>query len=120
MDVVRLSVEDHALLCARFGEHGNSQRRMRDALAEAHDALGTLERLGALRAMERSLDVDLGSICWRWAHRGDAATHPLEHTVMEYVAEPRGAGDAWQLWIWIDRVRQLRELMEGRLVGERE
>jgi hypothetical protein len=39
---------------------------------------------------------------------------------MEYVAEPRGTATAWELWVRLDRVRVLRELMEGRLVGERE
>ena len=120
MDVVRLSAQDHALLCARFAEHGNSQRRMRDALAEAGPAPDALARLQALREIERALDVDLGGVCWRWQHRTDAGTHPLEQGVMEYIAEPRGSGEGWQLWVWLDRVRQLRELMEGRLVGDRE
>lgn len=120
MDVVRLSAQDHALLCARFAEHGNSQRRMRDALAEVGAGTEALARLQALREIERALDVDLGAVCWRWEHRTDDTTHPLEQRVMEYIAQPRGSGDCWQLWVWVDRVRQLRELMEGRLVGDRE
>ena len=119
MEVARLDPLDHALLCARFAEHANSQRRMRDALAEA-GAADSLARLQALRGMERALDVDLGAVCWRWEHRADAATHPLEHGVMAYVAEARETPRGWELWVYLDRVRQLRELMEGRLVGERE
>ncbi len=119
MDVVRLTGQDHALLCARFAEHGNSQRRMRDALAETA-AADMLARLQALREMERTLDVDLGAVCWRWEHRDDPATHPLERQVMEYVAGARGTGPLWELLVRLDRVRALRELMEGRLVGERE
>ncbi len=120
MDFVRLSKQDHALLCARFAEHGNSQRRMRDALTETAAPRDVLSRLRALREMERALDVDLGAVCWRWEHRADETTHPLERQVMEYVAEPRGSGTAWELWVRLDRVRLLRELMEGRLVGEPE
>ncbi|MGH7445213.1 MAG: hypothetical protein ACREKM_10065 [Longimicrobiales bacterium] len=117
---MRLSATEHALLCARYGEHANSQRRMREALAEARSRSGVLDRLRALRAMERALDVDLGAVCWRWHHRADEATHPLESSVMDYIAEARGAGDTWELWIRLDRVRQVRELMDGRLVGELE
>ena len=119
MDVIRLTAQDHALLCARFAEHGNSQRRMRDALRDV-DAQDALQRLIALRAMERALDVDLGAVCWRWEHRADPETHPLEHSVMGYIAERREVADRWELWIRLDRVHQLRELMAGRLVGERE
>lgn len=120
MELVRLTGQDHALLCARFAEHGNSQRRMREALAETAAASDTLARLRALREMERLLDVDLGAVCWRWEHRDDPATHPLERQVMAYVAEARGTGPAWELLVRLDRVRALRELMEGRLVGELE
>lgn len=120
MDVVRLSATEHALLCARYGQHANSHRRMRDALGEAGSGSATLDQLRALRAMERALDVDLGAVCWRWHHRDDTATHPLEARVMDYVAESRGTGEGWELWVRIDRVRQLRELMDGRLVGELE
>jgi hypothetical protein len=119
MDVVCLTSQDHALLCARFAEHGNSQRRMRDALRDVH-AARALERLCALRAMERRFGVDLGAVCWRWQHRADPQTHPLEHSVMSYIAERRNAQDGWELWIRLDRVHQLRELMAGGLVGERE
>lgn len=120
MELVRLSKQDHALLCARFAEHGNSQRRMRDALTETSAADDVLGRLRALRQMERTLDVDLGAVCWRWEHRNDESTHPLERQIMEYVAEPRGTGSGWELWVRLDSVRVLRELMEGRLVGEPE
>ncbi|NLG63179.1 MAG: hypothetical protein GX539_13140 [Candidatus Cloacimonetes bacterium] len=120
MNVVRLSRQDHALLCARFAEHGNSQRRMRDALEEAAVPADVIGRLCALREMERALEVDLGAVCWRWEHRNDEATHPLERQIMEYVAEPRGTGSGWELWVRLDSVHALRELMEGRLVGEPE
>ncbi len=120
MEFVRLSKQDHALLCARFAEHGNSQRRMRDALSGVATPQDVLGRLRALREMERAFDIDLGAVCWRWEHRIDEATHPLERSVMEYVADARGTGPAWELWVRLDRVRVLRELMEGRLVGEPE
>ncbi len=120
MDFVRLSQQDHALLCARFAGHGNSQRRMRDALTETSTPGNVLDRLQALRQIERTHDFDLGAVCWRWEHRTDEATHPLERQVMEYVAEARGTGGEWMLWVRLDRVRVLRELMEGRLVGEPE
>ena len=119
MDVVRLTSRDHALLCARFAEHGNSHCRMREALRDVC-ADRALEQLNALRAMERTFDVDLGSVCWRWEHRTDPQTHPLEHSVMTYVAERRDTGTDWELWVRLDRVHLLRELMAGRLVGERE
>ena len=50
--IVCLSPADRRLLCTRFDEHGNSHRRMADALAEAGaDEAGA--RLHALRMVEK-------------------------------------------------------------------
>ena len=117
--IVRLNPTDRRLLCARFDEHGNSHRRMFDALTEAGaDEAGA--RLLALRTIEKTYDLDLAEICARHARRNDARTHPIERLVLEFIAEERHAEDETQLWILPDRVRQVRELMDGRLVGETE
>jgi hypothetical protein len=116
VNVVCLSPRDRELLMARFAEHGNSHRRMRGALAEAGVAVG---RLDALRRLERRFSIDLGSLCHRWSRRDHADTHPIERFVVNYVTGTRqhGTGDA-ELWVLLDRVAEIRELMEGRLVGE--
>ena len=116
MNVVCLSVPDRQLLMVRFAQHGNSHRRMRRALAEAGVAVG---RLDALRRMEHRFQIDLGSLCHRWGRRDLAQTHPLERLVVNYITETRqcGAGED-ELWVLLDRVAEVRELMEGRLVGE--
>ncbi len=95
-DVVSLSVADFRLLDARCREHGNSHLRMAAALAEA-DAGATLERLRALRRMERRFRVDLGHLCASMARRDEPSTHPIERWVLGYVAEwrdvvPSGTG----------------------------
>jgi hypothetical protein len=115
--VVRLTAADRRLLCARWDEHGNSHRRMFDALADvgADDASA---RLIALRSIERRYDLDLAEICYRHAKRQDASTHPIERLVIEFIAEERHVDDGPQLWVMADRVRQVRELMNGKLVGE--
>lgn len=119
MDVVCLSAEDCRLLSARFAEHGNSHRRMACALREA-GATEALERSAALRRMEARFGIDLGSLCHRFEKRDHPATHPLERLVLAYVARwnarPDGAGE---LWVRLDRVREVRELIEeGERVGE--
>lgn len=119
MDVVCLSASDRRLLCARFTEHENSHPRMIDALGDV--AAGTKASLHALRCLERRFDLDLAEICHRHARRQDADTHPIERAVLDFIAEERmlPAGDV-RLFILPQRVRQLRELMEGRLFVERE
>lgn len=121
MEVVCLGLDDRRLLAARFAEHGNSQRRMRAALLEG-GSTEAAERLEALRLVERHFGVDLGSLCHRFARREDAATHPLERGVLDFVACRRLRRDgAEELWVLVDRVRQVRELVEGdRLVLEPE
>lgn len=119
MNVVCLSAEDFRLLAVRFAEHGNSHRRMAGALKEAGE-LEALERFGALRRMEANFEIDLGSLCHRFARRDHPSTHPLERLVLTYVAtwkpRPDGAGE---LWVHLDRVREVRELIEeGERVGE--
>ncbi|MFS8639193.1 MAG: hypothetical protein FWJ74_13975 [Gemmatimonadota bacterium] len=119
MNVVCLSAEDCRLLARRFAEHGNSHRRMAGALKEAGE-LETLRRVGALRRLEASFEIDLGSLCHRFARRNHPSTHPLERMVLTYIAtwkhRPDGAGE---LWIHLDRVREVRELIEeGERVGE--
>lgn len=103
------------MLAARFTQHGNSHRRMRGALLEA-GATEVAERLAVLRRLERQFDVDLGEICFRYDRRNDPRTHPLERLIIGYITECRGDGD--EVWVLLDRVKQLRELKEGRLVGE--
>lgn len=120
MEVLQLTPGDCGLLAARFGEHDNSHRRMSAALREA-GARGPLERLRALRRLERRFDVDLGSICWRFRRRDDPGMHPIERYVVDYVAQESVSDDGSDaLLILLDRVRHVRDLMEGRLVGEPE
>ncbi len=120
MEVLCLSVADHQLLCSRFAQHGNSQLRLAAALEEA-GAADTLRHSRALRRMEVSYGIDLGSLCYRFEHRADPETHPIESMVMNFVAEWRGADDRLELWVLLDRVRQVRELMEeGQLAREPE
>jgi hypothetical protein len=120
MEVVCLTEQDRRLLAARFGEHGNSLRRMKSALVEA-GARAAAERLVALRQLERRYNVDLGEICHRYGRRNQPDTHPIERFVMSYIAEERAPPHGRpELWVLLDRLRQVRELMEGRLVGEPE
>jgi hypothetical protein len=117
--IVCLSPADRRLLCSRFDEHGNSHRRMFDALTEAGaDEAGA--RLLALRTVEKRYDLDLAEICSRHARRNDGSTHPIERLVLEFITEERHTEDETQLWIMPERVRQVRDLMDGRLVGEAE
>src|SRR5690606_24024788 len=81
MDVVSLSAADQRLLTARFAEHDNSHRRMRDALADA-GATDAVARLEALRRVEYHFNLDLGLICHRHARRGAPDTHPLERALI--------------------------------------
>jgi hypothetical protein len=119
MNVVRLSSSDCGLLFARFDEHGNSHRRMFDALCDA-GASDTGARLLALRRIEKRFDLDLAEICYRYARRNDERTHPIERMVVEFITEERHHGDDVQLWVIPERVRQVRELMDGKLVGDLE
>jgi len=120
MEVLCLSVADYELLRSRFAEHGNSQLRLAAALEEA-GAADTLRQSRALRRMEVSYAIDLGSLCQRFEHRQDAETHPIESMVMNFVAEWRGTNGRRELWVLLDRVRQVRELMEeGQLAREPE
>jgi hypothetical protein len=119
MQVVCLTASDRHLLCARFTRHGNSHRRMFASLREAGaDEAG--ERLTALRRLERRFDLDLAEICHLHQRRNEDGTHPIERLVVEFVTEERLAADELQLWILPERVRQLRELMDGKLVGDLE
>ena len=117
MNVVALSAFDRGLLTARFAQHANSHRRMRSALLEvdAHDAL---DRLDALRRLEKRFAVDLASVCWRHERRDHTGTHPIERFVIDYITEPGHGERGDELWVLLDRLREVRDLMEGRLVGE--
>lgn len=121
MEVISLTLEDCGLLAARFGEHGNSQRRMLAALEEA-GADDAFQRLCVLRQMEKRVGVDLGMLCFHFEHRNDTTTHPFERAVMNYVAHWRtNHGGREDLWVILDRIRQVREVVEeGKLVGEPE
>ncbi|HUH12721.1 MAG TPA: hypothetical protein VMK65_06405 [Longimicrobiales bacterium] len=115
MEVVRLEERDCRLLAARWAEHGNSVRRMAVALREA-DAQDVACRLKALRRLEKSFAVDLGSLCHKWLHRDHPRTHPLEREVMGWVAQAQVRADGTlELTVIVDRVRQLRSLMAGQL-----
>jgi hypothetical protein len=117
IQVVALSTADRRLLCTRFRDHGNSHSRMLGALerAGAHDCGA---RLAALRRVEQQYDLDLAEICHRHDRRGDDGTHPIERFVLDFIAEERRVVDDTLLWIMPDRVRQVRDLMEGKLVGD--
>jgi len=119
MEVVQLDEADCRLLAARFEQHGNSHRRMAGALREA-GALDLLERLRALRGLERRFAIDLGSLCHRFQHRDAAGTHPIERSVLAYVATERTGPDGRRgLLVMVDRVRSVRALIEqGRLVHD--
>lgn len=115
MEAVRLCEGDCRLLAARYAEHGNSVRRMAAALAES-DAADGLDRLRALRKLERTFRVDLGSLCHRWLHREDEGVHPLEERVLAWVAQGRlGEDGRLEITIFLDRLRHLRDFMAGGL-----
>jgi len=117
MNVVRLSASDCRLLAARHAGHANSHRRMRAALSEV-GARAAVARLDALRALERRFDIDLGVITGLHTRRDAADLHPIERLVLSYVSETRKSDHGEELWVLLDRVRDIRDLMEGRLVGE--
>jgi hypothetical protein len=119
IEVLRLDEVDCRLLSARFAQHDNSHRRMAGALREA-GALDMLDRLRALRSLERRFAIDLGSLCHRFERRNDAGTHPIERSVLSYVArEQRGPDGRMALLVLVDRVRSVRALIErGPLVYE--
>ncbi|MGH7468495.1 MAG: hypothetical protein ACRENP_11095 [Longimicrobiales bacterium] len=120
MEVVRLSQSDCGLLAARYVEHGNSHRRMSQALREA-GAVSTADRLSGLRKLEHRFDIDLGLLCHWYARRNDQDTHPVERTIITYLTRAQTTTQQNELWILLDRVRQLRSFLEeGRLVGEPE
>lgn len=115
--VVALSAADRRLLRERWAQHGNSHRKMLAALADlgADEAVG---RLNALRKIEKSFNLDLAEICHRHARRNDALTHPIERLVIEFITEERHTEQDAQLWVLADRVRQVRELMDGKFGSE--
>jgi len=120
VEVVVLSPSDSALLSARYAEHANSFRRMLAALQEAGAADGA-ERLRALRKLEIAFDVDLGMLCHWYESRDDESTHPVARTIIRYIVQNRQTDAGQEIWMNLDRVRELRTLMEeDRLVGEPE
>jgi hypothetical protein len=119
MDLISLTREDCGLLAARYGEHSNSQRRMLDALEEAA-ADDAFARLCALRQLEKHFAVDLGMLCYYFEHRNDQGTHPARRAVMNYVAAWDVSADGRQeLRVRIDRVREVREIVEDGRLAER-
>ena len=120
MEAVRLSSSDCRLLAARYVEHGNSHRRMSAALQEA-GAAPSAERLIMLRQLEHRFDVDLGLLCHWYERRDGRETHPVERAIISYLTTAHRTGDVAELWIRLDRVRELRDLLEeSRLVSEAE
>ncbi len=116
MNVVCLTEGDRRLLVERFAQHGNSSRNMCAALRAAGTP-GMATRLEALRKLEHCFRIDLASVCHRFERRELPATHPIERMVMRYITQlhARECGD--ELWVLLDRVEEIRELMEGRLVS---
>jgi hypothetical protein len=118
-ELISLSKDDCGLLAARFGEHGNSQRRVLQALEEA-SADDAFARMCALRQLEKHFGVDLGMVCYHFAHRNDKTTHPIQRAVMNYVAEwIVGANAVAELRVRIDRVREVRDIVEDGRLAER-
>ncbi|MEO5511390.1 MAG: hypothetical protein ABIV28_04965 [Longimicrobiales bacterium] len=124
MEIIALKFADRRLLSARYEQHGNSHRIMRESLLQ-RGAGDAVERLEALRNIERSFDLDLGLVCHLYERRGDADRHPIEKMVVEFITDVHvnaaaGADGDELLWIRPDRVRQVRDLMQGQVVSERE
>lgn len=139
MEVIRLTLEDCRLLEIRFTEYGNSHLRFEEALlagevpagaaaADQDDATPEDEpnpaaapepgsdvaaRLRALRRLECHFSIDLGSLYHRFQHRDDPALHPLERSILDSIAhwhhDPAGT---IELWVVVDNVRQVRELID--------
>jgi hypothetical protein len=95
--------------------------------APGHDAAGSAEtdaagdlvnsellaRLRALRALEHRFTIDLGSLYHRFQRRDEPTLHPLERSVLESIARWRRLdGGAIELWVFVDRVRDLRQFMD--------
>ena len=117
MEAVRLTLSDCSLLAARHREHGNSHRRMTQALLDA-GAQGTADRLLNLRQIERQFDIDLGLLCHWYERRGAHDSHPVERAIIAYLITVHARDEVWVL---LDRLRELRDLLdESRLVGEPE
>jgi hypothetical protein len=118
-ELLSLSKDDCGLLAARYGEHGNSQRRMLAALDEA-SAGDAFARLCALRQLEKHFSVDLGMLCYHFQRRNDQNTHPIQRAVMNYVAHWGADANGTQaLQVRIDRVREVRDLVEDGKLAER-
>jgi hypothetical protein len=118
-ELLSISKDDCGLLAARYGEHANSQRRMLGALEEAsaHEAFA---RLCALRQLEKHFAVDLGMLCHHFEHRNDQNTHPIQRVVMNYVASWNvNAAGLQELRVRIDRVREVRDIVEDGRLAER-
>ena len=118
-ELISLSTDDCGLLAARYGEHGNSQRRILQALEEAAADI-EFARMCALRQLEKHFGVDLGMLCFHFAHRNDKNTHPIQRAVMNYVAEwAFDANAAQELRVRVDRVREVRDIVEDGRLAER-
>lgn len=123
MDIVALTFADRRLLSTRFAQHSNSHRIMRESLLQL-GAEDLVMRLEALRSIERAFDLDLGLVCHLYEHRSDPDRHPIEKLVVDFITDmhasvARDASDGDELlWVLPDRVRQVRELMQGHVVGE--
>jgi hypothetical protein len=118
-ELISLSKDDCGLLAARYAEHGNSQRRILQALEEAA-ADNEFARMCALRQLEKHFGVDLGMLCFHFEHRNDKNTHPIQRAVMNYVAEwTLDANASQELRVRVDRVREVRDIVEDGRLAER-
>lgn len=113
-ELVSLGPLEQRLLDDRFGEHGNSHRRMASALEES-GAGECVARLHALRRIERRFQVDLGSLCYRYRRKDEDGIHPLERLVLGFVAFPQAADGGERLVVRLDRIRAVRDLVDGKL-----
>jgi hypothetical protein len=59
-------------------------------------------------------------LCWHFIHRNDLDAHPVKRVVMNYVAEwGFDAHAVEELHVRIDRVREVRDIVEDGRLAER-
>lgn len=77
------------------------------------DAANALARLRALRRLECHFSIDLGALYHRFQHRDAPGLHPLERSILDSIARwHHDAEGRAELWVLVDNVRQVRELID--------
>lgn len=72
-----------------------------------------LRRLRALRRLECHFSIDLGALYHRYLNRNAEGLHPLERSILDSIAHwHQRPGEEVELWIRVDNVRQVRELID--------